>query len=100
MRPIDADAIIETLNSSRWQDQSWIAKHHWAHAVQLKDYIVDALTVAPTINPEDLRPEGKWIASKLGYLCCSECHDAYVDPEWIAGGKWKYCPNCGAKMEE
>lgn len=53
----------------------------------------------PQVNPEDLRAKGKWIASKLGYLCCSKCHDAYIDPEWIAGGKWKYCPNCGARME-
>ena len=26
-------------------------------------------------------------------LCCSECHsEGYA--------KWKYCPNCGAKMDE
>ena len=96
MRLIDADAIIETLNNSRWQDQSWIAKHHWAHAVQLKDYIVDALTVAPTINPEDLRPKGKWEQKRdhwnMFLSICSNCgRSEFLTPP--------YCAGCGAKME-
>ena len=43
---------------------------------------------------------GEWISAPgiLGYLCCSECHDVYIDPEWISDGKWSFCPNCGATM--
>lgn len=52
-----------------------------------------------TINPEDLRTKGKWIAEveRTGtYSHCSECGcrcRGYVP-------NYKYCPNCGARMEE
>lgn len=46
---------------------------------------------------------GKWIPSLEynGYMVCSECDNAYVEPDWVTAGnvKWHYCPNCGAKMD-
>lgn len=54
---------------------------------------------APTIDPESLRSHGRWEEIN-GYLRCSECKDVYIYEDWIEDGKWKFCPNCGAKMEK
>ena len=45
---------------------------------------------------------GEWIKSDnyKGWLVCSACHGCYVDNAWVNGKKWRYCPNCGAKMED
>lgn len=60
---------------------------------------------APTINPEDIRPKGKWFELVESipdhhtgeyyeevYYNCTVCDYATAD-------KTKFCPNCGAKME-
>lgn len=42
---------------------------------------------------------GHWIGKPLaGYstVKCSACGSAFVENN----GKWKYCPHCGAKMDE
>ena len=60
----------------------------------------------PTIDPESLRPRGTWEGSADGYSdgelvydtwTCSECGHAVDtdDPDAL----FKFCPNCGAKME-
>lgn len=56
---------------------------------------IPAVDAAPVVH-------GWWIESEnfKGYMVCSICHDSYVEPEWITTGKWAYCPNCGAKMDE
>lgn len=59
-----------------------------------------------TIDPESLRPHGRWEGTADGYAngelvydtwTCSEC--GYTvdtdDPDDLT----KFCPNCGAKME-
>lgn len=48
-------------------------------------------------NPE--RKMGKWIGKPIaGYsnVRCSNCNNVYIDNS----GKWNYCPNCGAKMNQ
>ena len=54
---------------------------------------------APTIDPESLRPKGRWVMketmirspfAKNAY--CSECLEE-------ASYAHNFCPNCGAKME-
>ena len=50
----------------------------------------------PTIDPESLRPHGKWVDSSFYHdrpLCydCSNCGFKLMY-------KPNYCPNCGAKM--
>lgn len=49
--------------------------------------------LASTINPDDLRPKGKWIKTGKISVRCSECN--YLPAE----NDYNYCPNCGAKME-
>ena len=70
---------------------------------------------APTITPDDLRSRGMWIPSESDFddddtlfdveeWCdwqCTACHEdiCYEDPmerRWLP----KFCPNCGARMEE
>lgn len=55
-----------------------------------------------TIDPESLRPRGRWEKHRTmhGFVYCSNCKDVYLDEEWLVDGKWGFCPNCGAKMED
>lgn len=48
---------------------------------------------APTIDPEELRPKGRWIEFDGEVFDCSVCHEIHV------AYPYNYCPNCGAKME-
>lgn len=63
--------------------------------------------LCPTIEAEPVK-HGRWITVSDGYgngvamasICeCSLCKDTI----WVYKNderKWKYCPNCGAKMDE
>lgn len=83
------------------------------------DHFEDALTEsieALSQEPDKYRKEAKrwknkWLKSQKktghwiqldyqrGKFECSECHtQGYVDT-CMYEPKWKYCPNCGAKME-
>lgn len=57
-------------------------------------------------DPSELQPikRGEWIKGEgefAGYAICSNCRKCGVDPDWIekeTGGKFKFCPECGADM--
>ena len=67
--------------------------------------VKEAITQLPAAEPE--QKKGKWLETEAAphRIYCSECFATYVrNKEWLA---WKdhivprkYCPNCGAKMEE
>lgn len=87
MRLIDADALLEEMRVSGKA----------AHMI---------VQEAPTIDPDSLRPTGKWKYSHTstasgGYLAvvvCTNCgHENYAIAAYIQSGN--YCPYCGAKME-
>jgi hypothetical protein len=60
--------------------------------------VLDSIDNAPTIDPEELRPKGRW--EKSGALLeCQNCGEFYSQLGGNAGKAWNYCPNCGAKME-
>lgn len=40
---------------------------------------------------------GKWLNYCPNVSICSEC--AYIGPDWFVS-KFRYCPNCGARMVE
>lgn len=51
-----------------------------------------------TVDAESVR-HGRWEGKPIaGYstVRCSECGDVFMENS----GKWNYCPNCGAKMDE
>ena len=86
MRLIDADAFKEhLLMGAEFLDEDTILT------------VVNTLDCEPSIDPESLRPNGKWgnpikvDAENIGYKC-SEYGEFGVPC-------WHYCPNCGARME-
>ena len=94
-RLIDADALMQ------------LCKNEYSHSIQHRQYersrgwlgAMQLLYDAPTIEPESLRAHGRWEEIN-GYLRCSECKDVYIYEDWIEDGKWKFCPNCGSKMDK
>ena len=52
---------------------------------------------APTIDPESLRPKGKWKLNKDGSGTCSVCHRTRSDV-WDMDNWDNYCSRCGADM--
>ena len=55
---------------------------------------------APAIDPEKLRPKGKWVYNKDGVCQCSFCrNDAMTEGDYRQVPS-NYCPNCGAYMRE
>lgn len=55
-----------------------------------------------TIDPESLRPHGEWVVltidkySDCAIFGCSQCKTA----TGILRPTWKFCPHCGARMED
>ena len=96
MRPIDADAA---------------KKDFGAHFGDVQDAVCAQQIIdrQPTIDPKDLRPQGRWNEIPNAYVSvastdgsyhgratsCSACGE--VNPNAY---KTNYCPNCGAKMIE
>lgn len=96
MRLIDADA----LERDGWQ---------MSRTVQVSkdtmEYQVRKPTDFPTIEPQRMR--GRWESTVIGkarHIRCSSCKVGYYAkdvPHDLSGNvAWKYCPECGAEMEE
>ena len=61
-------------------------------------YAMNLMDDQPTIDAAPV-VHGHWIGKPLaGYstVKCSACGSAFMENN----GKWKYCPDCGAKMDE
>ena len=60
-----------------------------------------ALLLATVDDVEQIR-RGEWEprTDVIGYVRCSVCKDCNIWDEWADGKKWRYCPHCGAKMDE
>lgn len=94
VRVIDANALIKHYSCVKAQKSS-------AEKIRA-EIIVQALEKAPTIDPESLRPVGRWHLNEDGKWACTYCDGLAVEhpdePE-----KWqaltRYCPNCGARMK-
>lgn len=101
MRLIDADAIYNAVES-RYRVSSGIE-----HRSQ-RD-LLDLICEQETIDPESLRARGKWneVEQPCGWsveMCaeCSVCGEDFILEDYtmdIVRDVFKYCPNCGAKME-
>lgn len=83
VRLIDANAVdYENIMCSQSQ-------LHWLNAI---------IEQQPTIDPESLRPKGRWRLNKDGSGTCSECHRTRNDV-WDMDNWDNFCSHCGAKME-
>ena len=61
------------------------------------DFAIEVLTYAPVAEIKEV-VHGKWHGKPIfGYatVVCSNCQSGYMENQ----GKWKYCPECGAKMD-
>lgn len=56
------------------------------------------IDAAPTIDPEGLRPRGHWESPSklLNVVNCTACKTTFPGDF----DEFRYCPNCGAKMED
>ena len=92
MRLIDAYALINELNNSHYPGAPYIDA-----GISIA---IGKVCDAPTIEPE--RKKGQWICSDDMYetAVCSVCKWDTAEP-WGHIKLWfKFCPHCGAKMEE
>lgn len=80
MRLINADALME---------------HVYRDRLNNRELIAEMVRNAPTVEPE--RKTGYWVC-KIGYnvklYMCSACNG------WSSTNAYRYCPNCGARMED
>ena len=83
MRLIDGDALIKRLDYC--VSQGLGSKI----AFMFKDMIDEA----PTVDAVPVR-HGEYIGTEYEWVC-SECGCVFEDEE----PKYRYCPNCGAKMD-
>lgn len=88
MRLIDADALLSEVEKAySYEDKRG----------QL-GYTVSSIKKAPTIEAEPVR-HGRWI-EKRTIAYCSCCH-VHWTKSFITSlrNTYKYCPNCGARMD-
>lgn len=89
VRLVDAD---ELLNSFRPEDEKLPLMAGLMRDV--KRMVGEHICNLPTIDPESLRPKGRWEEKEHGIVYgCSQC--GHLEDVYLSN----YCPNCGAKME-
>lgn len=70
------------------------------------DEVLDAIDAAPTIDPEALQPVAHWVCEEdydgdPVVWTCSRCKDSSIMYDGTPKDNgFKFCPYCGAKMEE
>lgn len=89
MRLIDADALErQGLQFETHGGATFIA--------------LGSVRTAPTIDPEELRPKGRWengACTVCGFdLRCLTDGENDLE-QWVWDEGFDYCPGCGAKME-
>ena len=91
-RYIDADAVLDIISNENYPD--------W----QTYSDIFDVIDQAPTADVQKVK-HGHWRRSKVEGLptnrfVCSECDGLVQVSTYRNSCMFKYCPNCGAKMDE
>lgn len=94
MRLIDADKLLEDIHTINYADYNNYSD------------TFDFIDNAPTIEAEPVK-HGKWVYTvlcdcNLSEVKCSNCDYDVVTETYkaVKMSEFKYCPNCGAKMEE
>lgn len=85
-RYIDADEILKHQRKIRGFDIS-PENDFWDYAVLIED-----IQNAPTADVAEVK-HGRWKGAGMGDYYCSLCQEV------VSGSDFKYCPNCGAKMD-
>lgn len=91
MRPIDADVLSEgvcfVINNSKELVTSSV----------VRKAVLSLIDTQPIIEAEPVK-HGRWAPSLSGYPFCSNC-DWCPEEDDMTHGRYKYCPSCGALME-
>ena len=76
-----------------------VVEYYWKNLHISSHGLAKSINDVPTADVVEVK-HGRWEKHKTmhGFVYCSACKDVYLDAEWLADGKWGYCPNCGAKM--
>jgi len=83
MRPIDADILKEQFpRGTYWEYQD---------NKNSNKYICEVIDAQDTVDAEPVR-HGEWVEDGA-IIKCDKCGEHKQFPHW------KFCPNCGAKME-
>lgn len=105
MRLIDADALEKDANEDLLSDTDTAEEVYWNDGAKS---IIDLIKTAPTIDPVK---HGK-CTEESRYFHCSECGYGVMDLYegnyskknevlvFEKGHEWKFCPNCGARMDK
>lgn len=91
MRLIDADELDKLIVESFHMTEQEYVRAGYSIVRILMDK-------CPTVNAEPVR-HGHWIGRPVAGFCtvrCSICNEPYLSND----GRWHYCPNCGARMDE
>ncbi len=101
---ISRQAVLDTIKEVCFSnEQVWVDFRVSQGSNGQRDFIIKFIESSPSVTPK--QKMGQWI-EKDGYdgdiyYDCSECGESWVT---IDGTPWdngmKYCPNCGAMMEE
>lgn len=93
----------DELHNALKQQRRWIVKREgFINEGYSYDQVHFTIDEIPTVDAEPVR-HGHWLFHEEpdGYYHseCSECGQ-WCDEDVFLKGKWNYCPNCGAKMDE
>lgn len=95
---IGATTLDNLVNEMAGDDMRLIDADELCEGRVDNDPVVIAAKCAPTIDPESLLPRGHW-KTRGRAIVCSICAEPYFCQDYEKP-KYKYCPNCGAKMRE
>lgn len=99
-RYIDADTLRERLQSLAYDD--------WNQGISISfsdacNEIIDIIEEQPTADVRE-NVQSEWVRLEGRGVYCNACQQGWDFiqgvPEEVGRGRYKYCPNCGAKMEE
>lgn len=104
MRPIDADAVYKIIESYEIRKETignplsdW--EYGYTCGIERAESEIEC---APTVDAEPVR-HGKWIYSNDFHwytASCNKCgYQRRTDIKAEGWNQWKFCPNCGAKMD-
>ena len=109
MRLIDGDKLFNwgdcKLSDAVKYGNKTADQQHWSYSTVMMYEIADEIADAPTI---DLVNHGKWLnfINDFSTAECSKCGEIYEVSDYkdkehfdLFCSCYKYCPNCGAKMD-
>lgn len=86
MRLIDADALKRELAP--------VLAWDWNNGA----YVRETIDAMPTVNAMPV-VRARWEDAGKGLLRCSNCRDCHIWEDYVEGRKWRYCPQCGARLK-